>query len=291
MHKRISLILGSILNLFCFVLPNIVAKIAFLIFCYPIRTKIKPYHLAFLNTAIKENIKVNNKEIAVYKWGNGPKKILFLHGWNSFSFRWKKYIEALDKTKFTVLAVDAPGCGLSGGNQLEVIIYSQVLVAILSKYEGIDTIVAHSFGAVATLFAMHELKENRIKQAILMGAPTEMEDFFRFFVGQFNLSERVHNSLRHTFLEKFGKEPSYYSLPKFAKKINIPVLVIHDKQDTVCPFEGAFEMANNFKNGQLLVTNGLGHDLKGDLCLNAVVDFCSNNNFKTKYAINIIEGI
>lgn len=284
--------IGKILNVLSYVLPKLVAKTAFFLFCYPVRIKIKPYHLAFLNTATKEAVLVNNKKVAVYKWGNGPQKILFLHGWNSFSFRWKKYIEALDKTKFTVLAVDAPGCGLSEGNQLQAIIYSQVLVAILTKYNGIDTLVAHSFGSVATLFTLHELKDTRIKKAILMGAPTEIEDLFHFFVGQLNLNKRVHNGLRHTFLEKFGKEPSYFSLIAFAQKIDIPVLVIHDKEDEVCPFMGAQKMANNFKNGRLLVTTGLGHNLKGDLPLMAVCEFCNNNvSLKTKYAFNKIEGI
>jgi pimeloyl-ACP methyl ester carboxylesterase len=44
---------------------------------------------------------------------------------------------------------------------------------------------------------------------------------------------------------------------KAAKEITIPILVIHDKDDLEVPVKAAY--LRSFKNGKLLLTEGLGH--------------------------------
>jgi pimeloyl-ACP methyl ester carboxylesterase len=48
-----------------------------------------------------------------------------------------------------------------------------------------------------------------------------------------------------------------YSAYKAAKEITIPILVIHDKDDLEVPVKAAY--LRSFKNGKLLLTEGLGH--------------------------------
>jgi pimeloyl-ACP methyl ester carboxylesterase len=50
-----------------------------------------------------------------------------------------------------------------------------------------------------------------------------------------------------------------YSAYLAAKSITIPVLVIHDENDDEVPVTASKNIYSNLKNGELLITNNLGH--------------------------------
>lgn len=52
---------------------------------------------------------------------------------------------------------------------------------------------------------------------------------------------------------------SDYSAFEAAKKIDIPVLVIHDNQDYEVPVTAGKNIYKHLKNGELLLTENLGH--------------------------------
>jgi pimeloyl-ACP methyl ester carboxylesterase len=68
-----------------------------------------------------------------------------------------------------------------------------------------------------------------------------------------------------------------YSAYKAAKEITIPILVIHDKDDLEVPVKAAY--LRSFKNGKLLLTEGLGHrKILGDSeVIQRTVQFVSAN--------------
>jgi pimeloyl-ACP methyl ester carboxylesterase len=43
------------------------------------------------------------------------------------------------------------------------------------------------------------------------------------------------------------------------QEIDIPALIIHDREDRVAPFEGGERLANDWPNAEFLPTEGLGH--------------------------------
>ena len=61
-------------------------------------------------------------------------------------------------------------------------------------------------------------------------------------------------------LEKKIKEPmDNFSAYRAAKEVTIPVLVIHDKEDEDVPVKAAYHIRENLKDGELVITEGLGH--------------------------------
>ncbi|MGL4631697.1 MAG: alpha/beta fold hydrolase [Leadbetterella sp.] len=278
MNKTLLKLIGFALNLLSHLHQKKAVELAFFLFCLPKRHPIKAYHLSFFNSAIQNDLLIEDKKIRYYQWGNGPRKVLFLHGWNSSTFRWKKYIESLDRKKYTVLSVDATGCGQSEGNQLHAFVYSKIIRTLTDQYKGFDVVVSHSFGALSTMVTLHEFAPVKIKSIILMASPTEIDDFFRFFGGSLHLNKKIYAGMESLFIDKFGREPSYFSLSKFAQKISIPTLVIHDPKDRVAPYEGAKKMSENFVNAQLFTTDTLGHDLKSPLVIDRVNDFIERNS-------------
>ena len=64
-----------------------------------------------------------------------------------------------------------------------------------------------------------------------------------------------------------------------AKKINIPVLVIHDKTDGDVPVKCAYEIRKNLNKGCLLITNALGHTkiLRNEEVIKKSINFIKQN--------------
>src|SRR5688572_16030835 len=101
MKALIPRTIGAGLNTLAYVAPGKAAQLGFELFCRPLRVPITKKQQGFFDTAVKETFQSNGFDIQTYRWGTGAKKILLLHGWQSHTYRWKLYIEALSKN-FTV---------------------------------------------------------------------------------------------------------------------------------------------------------------------------------------------
>src|SRR5690606_20489786 len=177
MKKIITKALGYYLNTAAVVAPKMAARHSFNIWCYPFRTPLKPYHREFLDTAEKFSFYHNNTRVQGYRWGNGEKNVLFLHGWQSHSFRWKNFIQSLSPSEYTVYAIDAPGHGLSGGKMLNVPIYSNVIQQLIHDTGEFHAVVGHSIGSFSILHALHHTPSLPVRRLVLMAPPGNAHDF------------------------------------------------------------------------------------------------------------------
>ncbi|MEQ8425360.1 MAG: alpha/beta hydrolase, partial [Cyclobacteriaceae bacterium] len=88
---------------------------------------VKPHHKQFLETAKLFSFDSAGVELQGYRWGRGEKKITFFHGWQSHTYRWKKYIQTFSQDEYTIYAFDAPAHGLSNGKLANIPIYSDAI--------------------------------------------------------------------------------------------------------------------------------------------------------------------
>lgn len=274
--KIMQKFIGFYFNLLSFTHPKKLKKDGFLLFCNPFARKVKPHQLEFLQKGIADSLNLEGYKIQTYRWGGGSKKILLVHGWASHSFRWKNYIEHLVKNDFTVYALDAPAHGLSSGKTIHVVLYAKVIDAFLRLNQDITSIVSHSIGGFATTYFLDHYKEHPIEKAVIMGAPGEASDFFDFYKQTLGLTTKSVNLIIDEFQEQLGKLPSYFSSAKFAESIAVPALIIHDKNDLATSFNHSVRLNKHWKNSQLLLTEGLGHDLKSKELVKKVTDFVMN---------------
>lgn len=270
--------LGFYFNLLSFVHPKKLKKDGFLLFCNPFARKVKPHQLEFLQKGISEVFDLEGYTIQTYKWGSGSKKILLVHGWSSHSFRWKNYIEHLVKNDFTVYALDAPAHGLSSGKSIHVVLYAKVINAFLELNSEITSIVSHSIGGFATTYFLDQYKEHTIEKVVIMGAPGEASDFFDFYKQTLGLTAKSLNLIIEEFHTQLGKVPSYFSSARFAENITIPALIVHDRQDIATNYQYSIRLNKHWKNSQLILTEGLGHDLKSKELVKQVTDFIKHQN-------------
>jgi hypothetical protein len=273
MKKLIPLLLGKMINLLSWTAPRYAGKIGFRIFCRPFRSSLQPYHHKFLNTAAKETFDHNGVAIQTYRWGNGAKKILFLHGWQSHTFRWKNYIESFSPEEYTCLALDAPGHGLSQGSFLTAPLYSEVIEKMIHRHGAFDSVVAHSLGAFTTLFTLHRLPLLPVRKLVLLASPGDATEFTQFYQESLSLSDRTMNLVRRHFEDVIGERVSFFNAAKFAASATQHGLIIHDEEDGDTHVDNSRAIHGAWPKSKLHVTKGLGHNLKSPAIIDEVVSF------------------
>jgi pimeloyl-ACP methyl ester carboxylesterase len=273
MKKIIEKSIGLYFNSLAIINPALAAKKGFNLFCNPMVKPLKSYQIAFLETGKNVVLLYEYTKIQTYKWGNGSKKVLLIHGWASHSFRWKATIEYLIENDFTVYAFDAPAHGLSSGKILHLILYSKIIDLFLKEYKEVEHIISHSIGGFATIYWLYQHQQNNIKKVVVMGAPGEAEDFFNFYKKTLGLTDKTLKILTDEFAKLLGYEPSYFSASTFAKQVQTKGLIIHDKEDKDTSYENSIKLNNNWENSRLMLTQGLGHSLKSKTLLEDMVHF------------------
>lgn len=260
-QKIITKAIGSYINFLALVAPKKAAVKAFELFSRPRKGKIGTHHEAFLNPARKEKVTLDRLKLQVYIWpGSSNKTVLLVHGWESHSHRYKSLIEKFQEQKYTVLAFDAPGHGYSEGQNLYVPLYHDAMEVMKSKYKP-DYIIGHSIGGMTAIYNQYKNPDPKVQRLVILGAPDKLEDLLRGYQKLLGLSTKSMKSLDNYLEERFGFIQSDFSSSEFAKRINIPGLIIHDKADTITPAYGSEEIHKNWENSALILTRGLNHSL------------------------------
>ncbi|MDN4164008.1 alpha/beta hydrolase [Cytophagales bacterium LB-30] len=253
--------------------PQKAGEKGFQLFCTPRSKPVKPHHLEFLKTASWFVREVNGHTVQGYQWGHGPKKVLLLHGWQSHSYRWKKYVEKFPAEEYTLIAVDAPAHGLSKGKYFTVVLYNELIQDLSTAFGHFHSIVGHSIGGFALLYALYKNPSLSTTQIVVMGAPGEVDDFFTPLQETLSLNKRTMKAIRQHFENQIGKAPSYFSSLRFAKELSLKGLIVHDEEDQEAPFHYAQRLAQVWSSAVLVKTKGAGHNLRDPKVIHLVTDF------------------
>jgi pimeloyl-ACP methyl ester carboxylesterase len=278
MKNLIARLMGTYLNFLSLVAPARAAQKGFLLFCRPFRGKINQKQLEFFNSADKFSFNHNEAMIQGYRWGRGSKKVIFFHGWQSHTYRWKNYIESLSKEEYTIYSIDAPGHGLSGGNFLSVPLYSEIIQKFILDQGEVHTVVGHSIGGFSLLYTFYNFPLMPVRKMILMAPPGEASDFIGVFRNTLGLSERTMKLMENHFVSAYGVGPEFFSTEKFARSVNIPGLIIHDLQDLEAPYYYAQKINEAWRKSVLITTDGMGHNLKSSTVVDHVVGFINETS-------------
>lgn len=270
MYKIVSLFLNSTAGIF----RKLNGKIAFYFLCKVRSTHKDDGPNVFLDAAIIQKLHTDGYEATLYKWGNGSKNILFLHGWKSHSARWEPIVQLLDLEEFTCYAIDAPAHGRSGGDSINLDIYGRFVTDTIKDVGTMHAIVAHSLGALVVNFIFLKYDDLPVSKIVLTGAPLGMDQIFTFFKHIVGVSEAVMVNLDHYVSENIlGMEARQIRLEPFFNKVQQQVLVIHDQEDRICDIENIKKALPDKSNMEHFFTKGLGHDLAAPVVYKRIVKF------------------
>jgi pimeloyl-ACP methyl ester carboxylesterase len=221
-------------------------------------------------------IPVINKEIVVYQYGKSDKKILLVHGWSGRGTQLVKFADAFVDKGYATISFDAPAHGKSSGNSTIMTEFIASIIEIDNKFGPFEAAVGHSLGGMALLNAIKKgLKINRLT---IIGSGDKVKDILDDFVSKLELKPEFSSHLQQHFEKKYNEPMENYSAQNAAKTVDIPVLVIHDENDYEVPVETSINIHDNLKNGELLITQHLGHRkiLGNPFVIEKTIEFITN---------------
>lgn len=253
---RIILLTSKLIS---FISPKLITLFAAKLFTTPIKHKIPKRELEMDRNSIQKLIPVPaiDKEVVLYQYGKSEKKILLVHGWSGRGTQLFKIADELLKAGYSTISFDAPAHGKSPGKTTIMVDFIATILEIDNQFGPFEAAIGHSLGGMSVLNAIK--KGLKVNHAVVIGSGDIVEDIMDDFVAKLELKPIISTLLRLHFEKKYQEKMNSYSAFLAAKEIAIPVLVIHDNNDPEVSVKAGIHIHKYLKNGELLLTDGLGH--------------------------------
>ncbi len=239
--------------------PTLLVKHLAKLFTTPFKHKTPKRELDMDRNSKQELILIPNldKKIMVYHYGNEPRKVLLVHGWSGRGTQLFKFADALRDQGYSTISFDAPAHGKSPGKNSIMTEFISAIKEIDTRYGPFDAAIGHSLGGMALL---NSVKNGlKINSLTVIGSGDIINDIITDFIHKLKLPKKYVPKLRDHF-EKISNEPmDNYSAYHGAATTQIPTLVIHDEYDAEVPISCALHIHKHLRNGELIITRGLGH--------------------------------
>lgn len=256
---KIPQIIISYSKILAFISSKWVTTFAARLFTTPIKHKVPKREFEMDHKSIKKTILVPaiNKSIVTYEYGKSENKILLVHGWSGRGTQLFKIADELLQNGYSTISFDAPAHGKSDGKTT---IMSEFIVSILEiekQFGPFEIAIGHSLGGMSVLNAIKD--GLHLKKAVIIGSGDVVQDILDEFVSKLGLKSEISDRLRDKFEDRYHVKMDEFSAYRAAQKIQIPILVIHDKDDPEVPVSAGIHIHKHLQNGTLFLTEGLGH--------------------------------
>ncbi len=270
------------INTIGLVSPHRAAVLAFDLFSNPFKSNAKRIAPAIFHKANPLSIQLNQFTIHGFQWkSNQPdaKKILIVHGFGSYAYKFDNYIVALLKEGFEVLAFDAPGHGSSEGKRINALLYRDMIIEVTNQFGPLYGIIAHSLGGLAASLAMEQIKKNIPDKLVLIAPATETKTAVEHFFGVIKIDGPIKDAF-YEIIEALAQQPiSYFSVARVVRNAQFNILWVHDEEDNICSFEDVKPLlSEQLPKLELIITKGLGHNkiYKTSTTKDKIVHFLAN---------------
>lgn len=249
----------TIIKTLSILLPNQVANFAYKQLTNPQIKKLRPHEIEVLDKAKKDFFIFKGFDIQTYIWKGGEKKVLLIHGWEGQAGNFADLVAELIAKNYTVYSFDGPSHGFSSKGKTSLFEFTE-LVGILIKKWNITKLVSHSFGGVATTYALSTNLDINIEKYVLLTTPDKFSERIEDVSKQVGITEKVKNKL----IKRLEKETSFdindLNVSEFVKTINVEkAFIIHDKKDKIIPIHRSKNVHQNWKNCEFHEIEGTGH--------------------------------
>jgi pimeloyl-ACP methyl ester carboxylesterase len=190
-------------------------------------------------------------------WGERGPVVLAQHGWRGRPTQFVRFAAALVPLGYRVVALDAPGHGVSPGRRLSTRILADLLRVAADELGGVHAVIGHSFGGAAAGVAMDE--GLRAKRLVLIGSPTRVSAMIAGLSAEMGLPAGAQAALARLFEAHARRPLPELDLVSLGEQVAARALVVHDEDDDVVPVSQARDLEQAWPAAQRLYTRGLGH--------------------------------
>ena len=194
-----------------------------------------------------------------YRWGKGP-QCLFVHCWGGRGTQPEAMIRQLVQSGLSVVSFDHPAHGLSSGTWSEQMRMAQATAAVIHDVGSIDTLIAHSLGVAATAIALRDYQLS-VQRLVSISSLTDCTWFINVIGAYLGISTQTVAKARARIDANYAHPVGWDSLsiPHMLAHLNIPMMLVHDRDDHEIPFVHALKIQQTLQHAKLIATNGLGH--------------------------------
>lgn len=190
------------------------------------------------------------------EWGDGP-TVLLMHGWSGRASDLAALVPPLVAAGFRVVAYDAPAHGASDGERTHIVECAGAAVLMGGLAGPVWGVVAHSFGALATAYALHHgLWAQRL---VFIGPPRDLAALAALRARRAGVPGHVVERANERLAERLGVAWDDLLTDRLMATLHLPLVVIHDRQDASVPYADGHAIAAAAPRGRLFSTSGLGH--------------------------------
>lgn len=259
--------------------PKIAAKSAFKLFCTPYNRKKKLIAPLLFQEANKISFTLDDIKINGYEWNNTSiNKILILHGFDSSSYKFEKYVREFLKLNYHVVVFDAPAHGISEGKNINALLYSRCIIKANELFGNFSAYIAHSLGGLALSLALEKISNTNIKAALIAPA-TETSTAIEHYLKFIPLKPKTVNEFHQLIFNLSGNPISWFSIPRALKNTTAKILWVHDSEDFICPIKDVeVAIQQKLNNVEFHITTGLGHNkiYRERKVISKIVEFISS---------------
>ncbi len=236
--------------------PELAAGLAAVLFRTPPGRTDSPSERATLATGERNDLSLDGRRLAVWRWGHGP-LVLLVHGWGSCGSRLAPFVVPLTDAGFSVAAFDAPGHGASAGRLSSLPQFISAIQRAAAELGPVDAIVAHSMGGAAATLAID--RGLSVRRAVFLAPAADPAGYSERFAQILGLSDGVLDRMKRRIERRFGQSWKDFDVLRAARAMAAPLLVFHDREDRDVPWSDGAAIAAAWPGAELVSTAGLGH--------------------------------
>lgn len=213
----------------------------------------------WLIQAQTDSIQWGNRQLVRYQWGDASAPaVLLIHGWNGRGAQLGSFAAALNAVGLRAVAFDAPAHGRSPGRSTTIFEYAEAIQCIAQASGPLVGAIGHSFGVPACGQALQQGWE--LPRLVAISAPASAEFLLQRFADSLSIPANVITEMRSRIEQKFGVDLfARLATESLLADQTLPGLIIHDRQDRDVPSSHAERLQIAWRESQLLLTEGLGH--------------------------------
>ncbi|MFF3336682.1 alpha/beta hydrolase [Streptomyces sp. NPDC002888] len=209
-----------------------------------------------------EEVVVGGKRVRVYRWGDGARPVLMVHGWQSRASRYAGFVPRLEALGLTGLAFDAPGHGDSEGYATTILEYGEIMRLLQERYGAFHTVLAHSLGATSAFLALRGglVAERLVTVAAVKDFGHFPDEFARILGLRPALWQDLRFRIEHRLFQAVEDPWELFDATVRTEEIGVPMRIIHDTGDEMVPVHHAHALKAAYgEQAELVLTYGLGH--------------------------------
>ena len=230
----------------------------------------EPQLAAQLADARRVDVATAHGTVAAWRVGEGP-AVLLVHGWRDSARLWDPLIAALRARGRSVVALDLPAHGFSGGERCLAAEVPDAVLAVATALGPVDAAVAHSFAASGTALAVAE--GLAVKKLVLIAPPLAYrapEDTaadatdgahqrWRRIAAELGFNPAVGDRALDRYLASLGPSRAGWDLTDGLIDLAAGVLLLASVDDERFDIDAARALAAQLPPGSFVEVDGLDH--------------------------------